>query len=60
MKAGRYKTRYVTHGALGGLDQQVNKLLLLCGINGEDVDKGDELLLFADRGHALIVEKLFA
>jgi hypothetical protein len=33
--------------------------LLLCRINGEDVNKGNELLLFADRGHALIVEKLF-
>jgi hypothetical protein len=34
--------------------------LLLCGINGEDVNKGDELLLFADRGHGLIVAKLVA
>jgi hypothetical protein len=34
--------------------------LLLCRINDKDVNKSDELLLFADRGHALIVEKLSA
>jgi hypothetical protein len=59
MEAGGNEAGYVANGTLGSLDQQINKLLLLCRINGEDVNKGNELLLFADRGHALIVEKLF-
>jgi hypothetical protein len=46
MEGGGDEASYMANGTLGSLGQQIDKLLLLCGINGEDVDKGDDLLLF--------------
>jgi hypothetical protein len=51
MEAGGNEARHMANGTLGSLRHQISKLLLLRRINGEDVNKGDELLLFADRGH---------
>jgi hypothetical protein len=57
METGGNEARCMANRTLRSLDQQINKLLLLCQINGEDVDNGDDFPLFADCGHALIVEK---
>src|SRR5260370_34592034 len=43
MQAGRNKTWRMAHGSLGRAGQQVKQLLLVGGLNGEDVDHGDKL-----------------
>src|SRR5260370_25573035 len=41
----------MTHGRLGSMDEQRNELLLLRGLDREDVDQGKKLVVFRDRGH---------
>ena len=60
MEGAGNEARHMANGTLGSLGEQINKLVLPCRINGEDVNKSDEFVLFPDRGHALIVEKLLA
>jgi hypothetical protein len=58
MKAGGNKTRYVTHGALRSAGKQVNEVVLLCRINGEDVDQCNELLLLGNNRHRVMARIL--
>jgi hypothetical protein len=48
VEGGGNEARHMTHRTLGSLDKQVDQLLLLFGINGEDVDKGNEFPLLRD------------
>jgi len=49
MQAGRNETWRMAHGSLSRAGQQVKQLLLVGGLNGEDVDHGDKLATRRDR-----------
>src|SRR5260370_776990 len=51
VQAGRDEACDMTHGRLGSMDEQRNELLLLRGLDREDVDQGKKLVVFRDRGH---------
>jgi hypothetical protein len=41
----------MAHGSLGRAGQQFKQLLLIGGLDGEDVDQGDKLATRRDRCH---------
>src|SRR5712692_1867897 len=51
VQAGRDEACDMTHGRLSSMDEQRNELLLLRGLDREDVDQGKKLVAFRDRGH---------
>lgn len=39
------------HGLLGGVDEHIDELLAAGGVDGEDVDQGDDGLIGGDMWH---------
>ena len=54
MKAGGNKAGHVANVFAGNVSQNVNELFLFCWIYGENVDQGDQFLVFVDGCHGLV------
>jgi hypothetical protein len=51
VKGGGNETPDVSYRGLGRADEQFEELLLICGVDGEDVDESNELMILGNGSH---------
>ena len=51
MKGGGNETADVPYRGLGRADEQLEELLLICGVDGEDVDESNDLMILGNGSH---------